>query len=272
MRQDIKSAMLDLKAEIVEFHKPCGGTGWLEPEEPGRMNPCDCMVVFHYLNSLIEAKIPRDYWWLSLDNLEVDSKYKKLCKWYNKRLTKATQHGLGTMFFGLNGIGKTSMQCAIGKEAVVQGYNVQYFTAQQYIESRKVNDDILTMEFESGQIILLDEMDKVYIKAQSNYVTKTLEDFLRRKTADGSAFIICTNHDMNTLEQVFGPSTMSMLRRHLRFVDVEGEDYSKKLQGRWSSLMDSGTNYYDEEIMSMARRMMDLEIKEDDIAWKKAYQ
>jgi len=272
MRKEIKSMMLDLKAEIVDLHGPCEGTGWLESVVPGKINPCECMKVFHYLNTLIEAKIPRDYWWLALDDLEITLKYKKLCQFYVKRMPKAIQHGLGLMFFGLNGIGKTSMQCGIGKEGVVLGYKVQYFTAQQYIESRKTGDDDLTAEFEGGQIILLDEMDKVYIKTRSDYVTKTLEDFLRRKTAAGSVFIICTNHDTGTLEKVFGPSTMSMLRRHLRFVEVEGADYSKRLQGRWSSLMESGTDYYADEIVSMAQRMMDREIKEDDIAWEQTYR
>jgi len=272
MRETIKSAMFDLRAKIVDHHKPCKGSGWLESVIPGRLNPCECMIVFHYLNSLIEAKIPRDYWWLGIDDLEIDDGYKKLCRWYTNRMDKATSHALGIMFLGANGIGKTSMQCAIGKEAVVQGYHVQYFTAQQYIEARKNNEDnTLVKEFESGNIILLDEMDKVYIKARSNFVTKTLEDFMRRKTADGTAFIVCTNHDAETLSDVFGQSTMSMLRRHLRFVDVEGDDYSDKLQDRWGLLMDADHNYYAEQIMTMATRMMDRELEEDDLVWKEAY-
>jgi len=271
MRESIKSAMFALKAEIVDPHKPCEGTGWLIPEKPGVNNSCECMVVFHYLNSLIEVKISREYWWLGLDNMEIAEEYKTLCRWYNERMGNAVQHGLGVLFIGPNGVGKTSMQCAIGKEAVVQGYNVQYVTAQQYIEASKDKDTTFLHEIESGQMILLDEMDKVYITQSSNYVTKTLEDFLRRKTADGVAFIICTNHEENTLADVFGQSTMSMLRRHLRFVAVEGEDYSQKLQKRWNSLMETKTDYYADEIVSMAQRMMDREMKEDDVAWKKAY-
>lgn len=268
MRDAVKDAMLGLKAELVDTHIPCEGTGWLEPEEPGKSNPCECMIAFHYLNALIEAKIPRDYWWLNLDDLEVDEGYKKFCRWFIKRIPQATAHALGIMFLGPNGIGKTSMQCAIGKEAIVQGYKVQYFTAQQYIEARKTDEE-LASEFESADLILLDEMDKVYIKARSNYVTKTLEDFMRRKTADGVSFIVCTNHDEDTLEEVFGQSTMSMLRRHLKFLNVEGDDYSQELQNRWDVLMDTTKNYFDDAIMSLARRLMDREQEEDELEWQK---
>lgn len=273
MRPEIKAAMLSLRAELVDPHKPCEGVGWLVPVEPGVLNPCECMSVFHYLNGLIEAGIPRDYWWLGIDDMEIEEGYRKICRWYNKRMDKAVQHALGILFLGANGIGKTSMQCAIGKEAVVQGYNVQYFTAQQYIEARKDNDDdTLLKEYESGQFILLDEMDKVYIKAKSNFVTKTLEDFLRRKTAGGAVFIICTNHDEKTLVDVFGQSTMSMLRRHLKFVVVEGEDFSEELQIRYDSLLEANQDYYADQIMSMAKRLMDREQEEDARAWEKEYR
>jgi len=264
MRVELKNAMLALKSELVSSHSECGGSGWLTPVVPGKPNPCKCMTVFHYLNALLESGIPRDYWWLGLDNLDgVSDLYKKFCHWYIKRLPKATTHALGVLFLGANGIGKTSMQCAIGKEAVVQGYKVQYFTAQQYIESRK-DEAGYSVEYENADVILLDELDKVYIKAKSNFVTKTLEDFFRRKTAEGSSLIVCTNHDEKTLEEVFGQSTMSMLRRHLKFLNVEGDDYSDTLQTRWDTIMESNRDYFDACITDMAQRLMDREQAEDD--------
>ncbi len=272
MRPEVKAAMYALKAEIVDHHEPCNGRGWLMPVKPGELNPCSCMVIFHYLTALIEAKIPQNYWWLAIDDLEIDKRYRAFCHWYNERMARAVDRGLGVLFYGANGTGKTSMQCCIGKEAVVQGYNVQYFTAQQYIESRKADDDILTREYESGKVILLDEMDKVYITAKSNYVTKTLEDFLRRKSADGASFIICTNHDERTFGDIFGQSTMSMLQRQLKFMGVTGEDHSKKLRARWDSFMESDKDYSAEQIVSMGKRLMDRELEEDNRYWEEMYQ
>lgn len=271
MRPELRAAMLTLKGELVSPCTTCGGTGWLVPEVPGEANPCRCMTVFHYLNALIESRIPKDYWWLNLDDLdEVDEDYKKFCRWFMKRLPKATANALGVMFLGANGIGKTSMQCAIGKEAVVMGYSVRYFTAQQYIESRKSSDDkSLTDYLERADIILLDELDKVYIANRSTFVEKTIEDFLRRSTSSGTSLIICTNYDEATLEDVFGQSTVSMLRRHLKFVNVTGGDYSEKLQSRWDVLMDSERDYFSDSILRMADRMMARELQEDLLDWEK---
>lgn len=267
MRQETREYMLALKKELVIPHAPCNGSGWLDSEKRGVPNPCTCMTVFHYLNFLIESKIPRDYWWLPIDDLQVASEYKKLCKWYSAKLKKAASGGLGILFLGPNGIGKTSMQCYIGKEAVINGYSVQYFTAQQYIESRKMLDTTLSNEYENAKFLLLDELDKVYIKARSNFVTKTLEDFIRRKISDGSAFIICTNHDETTLENVFGQSTVSMLKRHLKFINIEGSDYSETLQNNWERMMRADRDYFDDHIVKCACRLLDREREEDAVVW-----
>lgn len=271
MRAEIRDAMLNLKSNLVSPCEKCGGLGWLDPDTPGVPNPCECMVVFHYLNVLIESRIPRDYWWLGLDDLtDVGDEYKKFCRWFMKRLPKAVSNALGVVFLGPNGIGKTSMQCAIGKEAAVLGYSVRYFTAQQYIESRKAGDDkSLTEYFEQGQVILLDELDKVYIANRSTFVEKTIEDFLRRVTSNGSSLIVCTNYDEDTLEEVFGQSTSSMLRRHLKFVSVEGGDYSGKIQSRWEGIMESDRDYFSRSIVDMAARLMEREIQEDTLVWEK---
>jgi DNA replication protein DnaC len=270
VRQEIKEAMLSLKNELVIPHEPCEGSGWLDSEVRGEPNPCECMVIFHYLNTLIEAKIPREYWWLPIDDLQVAPEYKKLCKWYSARLENAASGGLGVLFLGPNGIGKTSMQCYIGKEAVINRYSVQYFTAQKYIESRKMDDSTLSEEYENAKFLLLDELDKVYIKNRSNFVVKTLEDFIRRKTSDGSVFIICTNHDENTLENVFGQSTISMLKRHLKFINIEGSDYSETLQDNWERMMRTDRNYFDEHISECAYRLLNREREEDKVGWEES--
>lgn len=270
MRSEVREQMLRLKASLVEPCEKCGGTGWLTPKEPGVPNPCDCMVSFHYLNALIEAEIPRSYWWLTLEKLLIDNDYRKFVKWYVKRLETAAENALGVIFLGANGTGKTSLQCHIGKEAVVEGYSVKYLTAQQYIESRKVEDDGLLQEYEEAKFLLLDELDKVYIKRGSTFVTKTLEDFIRRRISSGAVFIMCTNYDEATLAEVFGESTMSMLRRHLRFLAIDGSDYSQTLQDQWSEMMEESPNYFADEIMNMAWRLMEAEQEDDEREWKKA--
>jgi Cdc6-like AAA superfamily ATPase len=274
MRDEVANELFDIRDKIVAPCKKCGGRGYLPVvREYQQLNPCDCMTVLHYIVALTEAKIPKNFWWMGLDDMVIGKKYKTFCQWYMKRIPNAMQRALGILFLGANGIGKTSMQCEIGKEAIVQGAKVQYFTAQQYIEAKKNNsDDTILKEYESGKFILLDEMDKIYIKTGSNYATKTIEDLLRRKISEGAVFIICTNHNKDNLENVFGQSTVSMLLRHLKFIDVEGKDYSDKLQEKYNSMIDDKRDYFDKHLTSVAKRLTDREQKDDEAYWRKEFE
>jgi DNA replication protein DnaC len=229
------------------------------------------MVAYTYIAELVKAYIPKDYWWLNIDDLEVDKADIAFCKNYMNKLDKAKEHALGVLFHGPNGIGKTSMQCMIGKEAIVYGYTVRYFTAQQYIEAKKQKSELLEY-YESADFILFDELDKVYISRGSNFVLKTLEDFIRRMTSLGKVLIICTNSDEEYLNKTFGASTMSVLRRHLGFLPVEGTDYSGNMQDRWHALLQSDRDYLSDSILSIARRRMERELQEDKREWEKTYR
>jgi SpoVK/Ycf46/Vps4 family AAA+-type ATPase len=123
--------------------------------------------------------------------LEVETEYKVFARWFLGKLPNAVTNGLGVLFMGPNGIGKTSMQCAFGKEAIVQGFKVQYFTAQQYLEALKAKNTELMAEYESAQVVLLDELDKVYVSRGSDFVKRTLEDFLRRTVAGDEDTLAC---------------------------------------------------------------------------------
>ena len=265
MRQKLFDEMQSLKTELVDNCEHCQGTGFNGSEE------CRCRVIQRYLNYLIEAKIPTEYWELSLDDLtEVKPEgIIGLVEHYTDKLKVATKKSLGLMFMGPNGRGKTSLQCAIGKEAIVKGYSVQYFTAQQYIEAVKAKDTELLGEYESGQIILFDELDKVYISRTTNFVTKTLEEFLRRMISNGCAFIICTNLLETDLVSMFGESTMSMLRGHLNFITVAGSDFRETQKTDWLSRLEADVDYSNEHILDSAYNLYARELEEEDVGWRR---
>lgn len=263
MRQKLVNEMISLKEELVDCCEYCHGTGFDGSEE------CQCRIVQRYLNYLIEAKIPTEYWELSLDDL---TKVKPegvtgLVEHYTDKLKIATKKSLGLIFMGPNGRGKTSLQCAVGKAAIVKGYTVQYFTAQQYVESVKAKDTELLEEYESGQIILLDELDKVYISKTSNFVTKTLEEFIRRMISNGCAFVICTNLLETDLVSMFGESTMSMLRGHLNFITIAGSDFREAQKSDWLARLEADIDYSNDHIIDFAYTLYTRELEEADIGW-----
>ena len=263
VRETLFSQMLDLKRSLVDRCSVCNGTGIVDDRE------CDCRIIQRYLNHLIEVKIPSEYWELSFSDL-TDVKPQKLvdlCITYSKHLAVACQKSMGLLLSGPNGRGKTSLQCAVGKVGVVQGFSVQYFTAQQYIEAVKAKNVELLSEYESGSIVLLDELDKVYIAQGSNFVGKTLEEFIRRMFSRGTAFIICTNLLESDLERTFGQSTMSILRGHLNFLLLEGDDYRNTQMNGWLSRLQKDMDYRNPHILKYARQLFEREQREDSIGW-----
>lgn len=268
MRKELFDQMTELKEDLIDTCLVCHGVGFNGDDL------CECRIIQRYLNVLIESKIPTEYWELDLDSLtEVKPpQIISAVKLYIDKLKNATQKSLGMLFMGPNGRGKTSIQCAIGKSAIVKGYAVQYFTAQQYVEAVKGKDQALLQEYESGKILLLDELDKVYVAKGSNFVTKTLEEFFRRMISNRVAFIICTNFDESGLIDMFGDSTVSLLLGHLRFLTMAGKDYRKTYQSSdWLTRLGHDIDYHNPHIVEFSNALYTREMQEDTIGWEKKY-
>lgn len=266
LRLEIKNHLLEIRKSTVDACDICND-GYLSSEIPGELNPCRCMRVFLYLMELVKSKIPMDYWCLTLDELQVDEEHRMLVQFYLEHLDKALARAMGIIFFGANGIGKTSLMCEIGKEVIARGRRVQYFTVQQYIDGIK-GDSPIIQEYNDTDMILLDEMDKVYIKKGSSYVGKALEDFLRRSVSSGRTVIACTNYDVDAFSRTFGDSMVSMLKRHSKFLEIEGEDYSDTLHDSWEDSLEEDYDFYCSTIIEKAEQLHSHVEEANREAWK----
>lgn len=269
MRANLIESMRDLKRKLVGACGRCFGTGIYEG------HVCECRTVQYYLNELIEAKIPAEYWELSLDSLtKVDPPDAiEVARKYIGALNRAVQRSLGIILTGKNGRGKTSIQCAIGKAAVVAGIRVQYFTAQQYVEAVKERDAELLAEYESGQLLLMDELDKVYVAQGSTFVSKTIEQFIRRMLGRGAAFVICTNMGSEQLASMFGASTMSVITGHMKLLGLRGHDFRATQQLDWDQRLEQDIDYFHPHIVELATALAAREAAEEEemlYDWQKA--
>lgn len=269
MTSEIKNRLYQIRSEIVDTCTICGGVGYLE-EDQGIVNPCKCMTVFLYVMELVEAGIAQAYWHLSLDTLKISSEYIDLTKMILKKIHRFRKHGLGVLFLGTNGIGKTSLMAEIGKEAIVQGYKVKYLSAQSYVDSTKVRDSAeLMAELLQNDFILLDELDKVYIKQNSDYVPKTLEVFLREALVNANVSVICaTNLNEDTFTKTFGESTVSLMKRKMNFVSITGNDYSDILETQWFDLLQADYDFYHENIVTQAIRKQEIITEQELAEWE----
>lgn len=256
MLPERKERLLGIKAKMVGTCPDCVGEGYIPIEgEPGKVSRCDCMIVFKYVIELVNAGIPQDYWSLTIDALHVDDGHKAMVKLFLENLQQAKDKGMGLVFLGPNGTGKTSMMCEIGKAALAARYKVRYFTLSQYVTTFQKDNLLLREYLESGDVLLIDELDKKYIKTGSEFVAKTVDDAFRSFLNNGKIIILCTNWDAESIGEVLGESTLSLLRRRCEFIKVVGDDYSPVLQGDYWERLKGEPDYWSESIVRNALRM-----------------
>ena len=247
--QKIQEQITDLKTNLVHNHKKCGGSGYLPGESEGLVSRCSCMIIFRYLSKLIKSGIPTEYWNLSFDELKIDTSIKNKLDIYINNIRKAKQKGLGVIFQGNNGVGKTSISCEIGKIAIIAGFSVKYFTLSNYINSvftKLPERDIITY-YKSSDFLIIDEIDKCNSK-----VRNIVEDFFRYASNNNKCLVCSSNLDLEGLEDLLGKSTISLFRRKNMFITMIGNDYSLIMEQSFEDRLTNSIDYFASNIWSKA--------------------
>lgn len=260
--------LLQLKQKLVDSHAECNGTGWIVSGK--EETPCNCMKVFLYVEKLVLAGIPREYWRLSLEDLSISQEDKEFVRFYIDHFYEDRTGGFGILFFGSNGVGKTSLMCEIGKEALVSGYSVSYFTAQSYLDMKRLNLPEL-QEIEDSDFLLVDEFDKVHIAKGSLYSVKMIEEFLRKVSISNNCLILCSNSDLDGIQNLYGDSIFSVLQRHVKPYPIDGTDYSTTLNEDWHNriVRYRTSSYLSEPFISMGEKLFNNEMETYNNEWKK---
>lgn len=251
---EIEERINQVKEEIVFSHEACGGRGYHSLDDDTskisrRGRPCGCMTVFKYVKELIKSNIPQDYWELDFDSLDLDKLNKTVIGAYMGNLKKAKQNGLGLVFFGQNGTGKTSSMIEIAKEGIVQLYKIQYFTLSSYVDAVLSKDAKRVEWYESGDFLLIDELDK---KAGTPAIYKLIDEFFRRMFNLNKSLIFATNWDADEMKEHLGESTYSLLKRRSEFLVFQGADFSDNLQESYVKRLKRKYNYFSLPIINRA--------------------
>ena len=219
---------------------------------------CECRKVFIYLKELLYANIPQEYWNLQLKKLKIQpitilGNIEK----YLSHFDTAVSSGLSFAFLGENGIGKTSLLAEIGKVAVLRGLDVVYLTAQEYINYKMLNNyEAIERIEERSDVILMDELDKPYKKAGSDYVLTQLENFFRSTLPKNKMVHIASNSSQEDIRKKLGNSVYSIMNRKMRFLTLEGRDLGGGISKDWDRKLEGETiNYLSSYLIWMAKRM-----------------
>jgi len=246
---EIQERIYQIRAELVNSCEICDGSGYVPAEEERSVYRCDCMIIFRYIKELVKANIPSDYWKLILESLQIDSAAKEMVGLFIQHIDTAKKKGLGLVLLGSNGTGKTASMCEIGKEAIIQGYDVRYFSLSSYLNSLFEKDELTVKNMEFGDFLLVDELDK-----RGGNIAKAVDEFLRRMFNLNRSMILATNWDREELIKKLGESVYSLLMRRCEFVEIEGKDFSTELNESFIRLLQNDFDYWNKGIKKMAMR------------------
>jgi len=238
----------DMKERMLGECDECDHTGhrlakdqsrkaaWTKTEE------CSCLKRFKRYKEYYKSRIPEIYWKLNDKNFEGDKSALKLVMRYNEKIHNAVAKGLGFLFYGNNGNGKTTLSCIIAKHAIKNGYSVLYGTLQSYLnmvmdsfgsdaQTEKVRDLIKNVD-----VLIIDELGKEHVKR--NEATGTVfgfsefEQILRHREGKNKVVIEITNLRPQQLESQYGASIASLFEGALKKVEVTGPDMRRTLKSK----------------------------------------
>ena len=179
-------------------------------------------------------RIPRRFWEASYDQIEPGTR--EVVHSYLARIDTMLDSGVGILFWGENGRGKTSAAVVVAKEARRRGASVLMTTAASMVDSviqkTEVEDGLLIDRAKSVDFLLIDDLGKEH-DAASGFSARMFENLIRERVANKLTTWITTNMGRDAMVARYGgtdgggiarSSMMEVLKEAVIPVKVEGEN------------------------------------------------
>lgn len=187
--------------------------------------------------SLSVIGIPKKFHSKTLDDLRLNSgniKYVKefFVEYLENFMTNIDKcHGI--ILHGSNGSGKTHIACVLAKEAYRRRLSTRRTTFVEYIDhytrswgtrsldEREMEDDDFNTNYKTVEFLVLEEIGK---EIDSKIAAPVLEDCLRYREDNSLVTIICTNLDLDQIQERYGNSVLSLIRGNMTVVEFNELD------------------------------------------------
>lgn len=204
------------KAKIIKNCKKCKGIG------------CNsCIGYGTFIDKMVEAEIPVDYWFRMIEDFYGDENLKKFIISYG--IEDEYSKGTSLFLFGGRGTGKTFAACSILKKALLENYSAFYITLSDlvtYLLGARPEFKLLLKEFD---FVVIDEVDKRFFPSQQSMELygNQLENILRSRMQNRLPTILCSNTgDMSQIfdDGQFQTSFISLSSQFMKQIPVIGKD------------------------------------------------
>lgn len=183
------------------------------------------------------AGIGEDYWECDFSNYQGPDEAKEVSIKYLKNLDSMRDKGIGLLYVGPFGSGKTTLGYIVMKYLVRARWVVFCTSLGEIIENiqkswKQKEDDTNEANFiircREADFLLLDDLSKEH-SGNSGFVETTLDNLVRFRTQHRSPTFLTTNLTKRELHGAYGESVMSLLEGKLVPVMVNMKDHRKEV-------------------------------------------
>jgi DNA replication protein DnaC len=198
---------------------------------------CDCQEQLQLHKHYLLAGVGLLYQRLDWDDYTGDPEVVKTLQAYVLRHDDYVDQGLGLLFTGARGIGKTMLATLVLKECIRAGYRCYYATyssaMEMYTAGWRDRDQKRRFDelFLHKKVLLLDDIGRE-AKSGNNMQESTFEHILRYRVQSCRPTILTTNLDFGDLKESYGDAVMSLLSEQSMVLEMTGQNFRPKSSAR----------------------------------------
>jgi DNA replication protein DnaC len=229
-----------LKASYDDYCPTCDKTGsytWR-----GVTHQCDCETQLELHKQYLAAGIGTTYQRLGWEDFGGDRKILTDVMKYTKSDQAFIKRGMGLMFLGPYGAGKTMIANLALKSFVQQGYTCFATTFAATIEMltagwRSADEKRrFQRRFVGSEVLLLDDVGR----ENTSLSETTLDSILRTRVQYGRPTFLTSNLSLDEIGQGYGGAILSLLRENSILFNFTGEDFRSEANTRTLEEIRSG--------------------------------
>ena len=219
----------EVKSRMLGECNLCNHIGYVDGKS------CKCLKKFEKYVDYAYCGIDEEYWNIDFDDFQSDQVAKEEAKKYCDNLENARKHGLGFVFHGDNGTGKSTLSCIILIQAKKQKHSIYFATFSEVLSIIKKSfassywKEYYDKMILNADFLCIDELGSEYRpKDLESFCVAELNSLSRYRRRHNLCTLITTNLDQNDFITTYGKTISSLFSGCSKFVAVKGGDWRIK--------------------------------------------
>lgn len=182
---------------------------------------------------MTQANIPEDYWECNFSNFQGPERARELSVAYLKKLADMKEKGIGVLYVGNYGIGKTTLAFIVMKYLVRARWDVYCTSLGEIVETIQrswKNDDEYDLISKARRVtfLFIDDIGKEH-RGQTGFVERVFDNLIRYRVQHRLPTFLTSNYTRSELEAGYGESAISLLEGKLIPITLNGDDHRREV-------------------------------------------